>query len=122
MSAFSTLKNKGKDDDNMSMPDFDESRMEKAMSLLAKEAEHLDENDPRQAANLMRKLSDMTGLNLGPNMEEALARMEAGENPEQIESDMGELLEGEDPFDLKKNAAKLLKNTPPKKDEKLYYL
>ena len=70
----------------------------------------------------MRRLSDLTGLNLGPGMEEALARMEAGEDPEQIEADMGDLLEGEDPFDLKKKAGKLLKNAPPKVDEKLYYL
>jgi hypothetical protein len=96
--------------------------MEKAMSLLAREAEHLDENDPRQAANLMRRLSDMTGLNLGPGMEEALSRMEAGEDPEQIEAEMGDLLEGEDPFDLKKKAGKFLKKAPPKVDEKMYYL
>jgi putative FmdB family regulatory protein len=122
MSSFSTLKNKGESENNTDMPDLDESKMEKAMSLLAREAEHLDENDPRQAANLMRKLSDMTGLNLGPGMEEALSRMEAGEDPEQIEAEMGDLLEGEDPFDLKKKAGKLLKKAPPKVDEKLYYL
>jgi len=122
MSSFSTLKNKGEGENNADMPDLDESKMEKAMSLLAREAEHLDENDPRQAANLMRKLSDMTGLNLGPGMEEALSRMEAGEDPEQIEADMGDLLEGEDPFDLKKKAGKFLKKAPPKVDEKMYYL
>jgi len=122
MSTFSTLKNRGEKDDQPSMPDLDESRMEKAMSLLAREAEHMDENDPRQAADLMRRLSDMTGLNLGPGMQEALARMEAGEDPEQIEAEMGDLLEGEDPFDLKKKTGKLLKNAPPKVDEKLYYL
>ena len=122
MSRFSTLKSRGEKDDQTSMPDFDESKMEKAMSLLAREAEHIDENDPRQAVNLMRRLSDLTGLNLGPGMEEALARMEAGEDPEQIEADMGDLLEGEDPFDLKKKAGRLLKNAPPRVDEKLYYL
>jgi len=122
MSTFSTLKNKGENDDKPAMPDLDGSRMEQAMSLLAKEAEHLDENDPRQAANLMRKLSDMTGLNLGPGMEEALTRMEAGEDPAQIEADMGDLLEGEDPFNLKEKAGRLLKKAPPKVDEKLYYL
>ena len=122
LSTFSTLKNRGENDDQSPLPDLDESGMEKAMGLLAREAEHLDENDPRQAANLMRRLSDMTGLNLGPGMEEALARMEAGEDPEQIEADMGDLLEGEDPFNLKKKAGKFLKNAQPKVDEKLYYL
>jgi putative FmdB family regulatory protein len=122
MSSFSTLKNKGEIENSTDMPDLDESKMEKAMSLLAREAERLDENDPRQAANLMRKLSDMTGLNLGPGMEEALSRMEAGEDPEQIEAEMGDILEGEDPFDLKKKAGNLLKNTRPRIDGKLYYL
>ena len=122
MSSFSTLKNKGGNEDNTAIPDLDESRMEKAMSLLAMEAEHLDENDPRQAANLMRKLSDMTGLDLGAGMEEALSRMEAGEDPEQIEAEMGDLLEGEDPFDIKKKAGKFLKKAPPKVDDKMYYL
>jgi len=122
MSSFSTLKNKGEIENSTDMPDLDESKMEKAMSLLAREAERLDENDPRQAANLMRKLSDMTGLNLGPGMEEALSRMEAGEDPEQIEAEMGDILEGEDPFDLKKKAGNPLKNTRPRIDGKLYYL
>ena len=80
------------------MPDIDKSKLEHAMNVLGREAETLDENDPKQAANLMRKLSDMTGMNLGPGMEEALRRMEAGEDPEQIEQEMGDLLEGEDPF------------------------
>jgi putative FmdB family regulatory protein len=121
MSAFSTIKNRGGEDDTP-MPDLDESKMEQAMSVLAKEAEHLDENDPKQAANLMRKLSDMTGLNLGPGMEEALSRMEAGEDPEQIEAEMGDLLEQEDPFSFKDKTAKLRKLRPPKVDAKLYDL
>ena len=121
MSAFSTLKNRA-DDEDVSMPDLDESKMEQAMNVLAREAEHLDEDDPRQAANLMRKLSDMTGLNLGPGMEEALSRMEAGEDPEQIEAEMGDLLEQEEPFSFKEKTAKLLRQRPPAVDEKLYYL
>ena len=45
----------------------------------------------------MRKLFDATGLPVAGGMEEALRRMEAGEDPEKIEEDMGEVLEG-DPF------------------------
>ena len=106
----------------MPMPDFDESKMEKAMNLLASEAEHMDEEDPRQAANLMRKLTDMTGLNLGPGMEEALNRMEAGEDPEAIEAEMGDLLEGEDPFSFQAKSGKIGKKRPPVIDETLYDL
>lgn len=121
MSTFSSPRNRGEEDD-MPMPDMDESKMEHAMNLLAKEAEHVDENDPRQAANLMRKLTDMTGLDLGPGMEEALTRMETGEDPEQIEAEMGDLLEEEDPFSFKEKSSKTAKKSPPRIDEKLYYL
>ena len=55
-------------------------------------------------------------------MEEALSRMEAGEDPEQIEAEMGDLLEGEEPFSFKEKTHKLLKQRPPKVDEELYYL
>jgi hypothetical protein len=121
ISTFSTLKNMGGEGD-MALPDMDESRLENAINLLAKETEHLDENDPRQAANLMRKMTDMTGLNLGSGMEDAIARMEAGEDPAQIEAEMGDLLEGEYPFSFKERSRRLIRQHPPKVDEKLYYL
>lgn len=120
MSVFATPRNKGEEDDTP-LPDLDENKMERAMNLLAKEAEHIDENDPKQAANLMRKLTDMTGLNLGPGMQEALNRLEAGEDPEKIEAEMGDILE-EDPFSFEKKSFNALKHHPPKVDDKLYDL
>ena len=103
---------------------IDESKMEQAMSMLAREAEGMNEEDPRQAANLMRKLSDMTGLELGPGMNEALQRMEKGEDPEQVEAEMGDLLESEEPFILPEKKAKAAKARParPIKDDTLYDL
>ena len=121
MSVFSVSKNRGEEED-MTLPDMDESKMEAAMNVLAKEAEHMDEDDPKQAANLMRKLTDMTGMDLGPGMEEALTRMEAGEDPETIEQEMGDILESEDPFTLKKKIMKAARDSAPKVDEKLYDL
>ena len=103
---------------------LDEAKVEKAMQALAGEADKINEDDPRQAANMMRKLSDMTGLKLGRGMEEALARMESGEDPEQIEAEMGGLLEEEDPFELpeKKGGATTGRRTAPARDETLYDL
>jgi hypothetical protein len=69
--------------------------MEKAMESLAAEAEHINENDPRQAVDFMRKLTDMTGIRLGEKMEDALSRMEAGEDPEVIEQELGDIDESE---------------------------
>ena len=121
MSAFATVRNRGEAEDSP-LPDIDESKMEKAMNLIAREAEHMDEKDPRQAANLMRKLTDITGLNLGPGMEEALRRMEAGEDPDAIEAEMGDLLGDEEPFDLKEKSKRSGKLRPPRVDDKLYDL
>jgi len=115
---------KAKESDPMDDLPLDESKMEQAMNVLSREAENLDEDDPRQAANLMRKLSDMTGLKLGPSMDEALERMERGEDPEQVEAEMGDLLEGEDPFILPGAKAKAdkVKRPEPTRDETLYDL
>jgi len=103
---------------------FDDVKMEQAMKMLAGEADKIDEDDPRQAANLMRKLSHMTGLELGEGMDEALSRMEKGDDPEQIEADLGDLLEGEEPFILpdKKGRGIKTKHPSPLKDETLYDL
>lgn len=122
MSVFSTLRG-GDEEGELPLPDMDEAKMEQAMNVLARESQNLDEEDPRQAANLMRKLTDMTGMNLGPAMEEALQRMEAGEDPDQIEAEMGDLLEGEEPFAFKEKGSRNLRRLrPPKVDDTLYDL
>lgn len=122
MSAFAVT-GRAKEDGDMDDLPFDESKMEQAMQMLAGEAEKIDEDDPRQAAGLMRKLTDMTGMELGSGMEEALSRMERGEDPEQIEAEMGDLLESEDPFQLTgKKGTKAAQRRPPRRDETLYDL
>jgi hypothetical protein len=74
---------------------IDEARMEKAVEALASEAEGIDENNPRQAADLMRKFSAMTGLKLGDKMEDALAKLESGADPDSLEQEMGDLNEND---------------------------
>ena len=101
---------------------MDESQLESAMESLASEADGIDENDPRQAANVMRKLFDATGMPLGGGMQEALKRMESGEDPEKIEEDMGDLLEA-DPFAgeaAKKSTERRIPKRPAAHDPHLY--
>jgi len=102
---------------------FDESKMEKAIQMIGREAENINENDPKQAADLMRKLSDAAGLKLGSGMDEAIRRLEKGEDPDRIESEMGDMLEQEEPFSLsgKKGTGRLKRNAPLR-DETLYDL
>lgn len=106
------------------LPDIDESKMEQAMAQLASEAEGVDEDNPRQVARMMRKLLDSAGMPLGGNMEEAIRRMEAGEDPEKIEEEMGDLLDGDDLFQAglaaRRRAGK--KKRPPNVDPQLYDL
>ena len=122
MSAFA-FTGRAKEDGEIDDLPFDESKMEQAMQMLAGEAEKIDEDDPRQAAGLMRKLTDMTGLELGSGMEEALSRMERGEDPEQIEAEMGDLLESEDPFQITgKKGRDAARRRQPRRDDTLYDL
>lgn len=100
---------------------IDESKMVQAMAMLANEADKINEEDPRQAAALMRKLSDVTGLKMGQGMEEALIRLEQGEDPEKIEEEMGDLLEDEELFTLAKTAKGRIK-LMPNVDETIYDL
>lgn len=51
----------------------------------------LDENDPKSLARFMRKMANETGEDLGPEFTEVVERLEAGENPEEIERSLPEL-------------------------------
>jgi putative FmdB family regulatory protein len=56
----------------------------------------VDENDPRSLARAMRRMSDETGEPIEPEMEEALGRLEAGEDPESVMAEMDEQMGGGD--------------------------
>lgn len=122
MSTFATI-GKAKEDDGDTLNGLDETKMEQAFAGMMRDAEGMNEDDPRQMANLMRKFSQKTGISLGDQMEEALSRMEAGEDPDRIEQEMGDLLDSDDAFSLdiiKKKIGK--RSTTPLHDETLYEL
>jgi putative FmdB family regulatory protein len=79
-------------------PGLDETRLMNAFASMAGELENLDQDDPKQAAQTMRKLFEATGLKLGDGMAEAIRRMEAGEDPDQIDAELGDVLDQENPF------------------------
>lgn len=123
LSSFATI-GKAKDPEGEGLPaGLDEGKMERVLAGLMREAEGLNEEDPRQMAGLMRKFMDQTGINLGERMEEAMARMEAGEDPDQVEQEMGDLLDGDEPFSLEtvRNRVQGLARRP-RHDERLYEL
>jgi putative FmdB family regulatory protein len=109
-------------------PDIDDEKLERVMDELARETEGVNEDDPRQMARMMRKLFGSTGMPIGERMEEALRRMEAGEDPDRVEEEMGDFMDEEESLfgeageagGRLRGLARKLK--PPAVDETLYDL
>ena len=75
------------------MPDLNDPRIERAMMEMEHEMEHLDENNPKHMARMMRKMKDLMPPGSMPKeLDVAIKRLEAGEDPEKIEADMGDVL------------------------------
>lgn len=74
------------------MPDMDDPRVMQAMSELERDMEHMDENNPRHLAHMMKKMRDVMPPGTMPKeIDVAIKRLEAGEDPEKIEEDMGDV-------------------------------
>jgi putative FmdB family regulatory protein len=74
------------------MPDADDPRIMRAMNELERDMAHLDENNPKHMAHIMRKMKDvMPGGTMPKELDVAIKRLEAGEDPEKIEADMGDI-------------------------------
>lgn len=132
-SRFAALRGgSGKDeaDDESPFGGLDDERMERAMASMAGEMAGLGEGDgpedPRALARMLRKFGDATGLDAGPRMEDMLRRLEAGEDPDDLEAEMGGDEAGGEDGDLSeffqvRKAAKA-RQRRPKVDETLYFL
>lgn len=67
-------------------------RAEREMFKLMEQAESIDESDPRQLGRFLRRMTEIVGDEGGPEMKEAIRRLEAGEDPEKLEEEYGDLL------------------------------
>lgn len=80
-------------EDREPMPDMDDPRVMRAMGELERDMDHMDENNPKHMAHMMRKMKDILPAGTVPKeLDVAIKRLEAGEDPEKIEEDMGDLL------------------------------
>jgi putative FmdB family regulatory protein len=95
---------------------LDDPRIEREMLRLMQDAERMDEHDPRQLGQLMRRMSEVSGEGFDPAMEEAVRRLEAGEDAERIEEDLGDALDGSGSLSATSGPA------APSYDEGLYEL
>lgn len=83
----------GGGEDEGPMPDMDDPRVMRAMGELERDMEHMDENNPRHMAHMMKKMKDILPAGSMPKeMDVAIKRLEQGEDPEKIEADMGDVL------------------------------
>lgn len=98
MSSFSMISGggNGNNESDASTPDLsdvDEAHMMRAMGELEKDMAHLDENNPKHMAHMMRKMQQSMPEGMLPKeMDTAIKRLEAGEDPDKIEEDMGDIL------------------------------
>ncbi len=77
------------------MPNVEDPRVARAMGEIERDLDHMDENNPRHMAHLMKKMKDLMPPGSTPKeLETAIRRLEAGEDPEKIEEDMGDALSG----------------------------
>jgi putative FmdB family regulatory protein len=103
---------------------MDDGDLDKLMGSMMSDMEHLgDTEDPRQLAQIFRRFGEAAGMEPGTRMEEMLARLEAGEDPDELE---GEFDEGDDDsldefFKFKKRVAGAAARKP-RVDDTLYFL
>lgn len=133
MSGFAVI-GKAKEPGEGADENSEDPRMEAAMAELEREMAGMDEEnpDPRQMGHLMRRMSELTGEKLPDVMEEMVGRLEAGEDPDKLEEEYGDLpdlddlgedgadAEGGDSAERRKAFLKRLRG--PVQDPKLYEL
>src|SRR5439155_2958692 len=74
-------------------PGLDDSRVARAMAEMERDMVHMDESNPKHLAHMMRKMKDVLPPGAMPKeLDVAIKRLEAGEDPEKIEADMGDML------------------------------
>jgi putative FmdB family regulatory protein len=103
---------------------LDEERVERAMESLAGEMERMgDTEDPKALGTLFRRFGELTGLEPGPRMQEALSRLETGEDIEAIEGDLDLAEDSDDLSELFQLRKKLLRRARrPRVDDTLHFL
>ena len=77
----------------------DEAKLEQLMSEFAPGMQDSGEDDPRQMAQLMKRMFEISGSEPTGAMLEAIKRMEAGEDPDAIDEQIGSDIDAQDdPF------------------------
>jgi hypothetical protein len=76
--------------------DMDDAKMEAAMNAMEREFGSVadsDNPDPRAMAAMMRRMGEITGQKMPAEMDEVIARLEKGEDPDKLEEEYGDVFE-----------------------------
>jgi hypothetical protein len=126
VSKFAFLRGAKEPSESDPFADMDETKMEAMMADLERDMAGMDETnpDPRALGHVMRKMTDALGDKAPAEMREMIRRLEAGEDPEKLEAEFGDLGDGEEGegADFFAQTVKKLKAglRAPKRDSKLY--
>ncbi len=71
------------------------SRMESEVMRMADGLDEKDAENPRVMAQMMRRIAEASGEPMTPTMTEMFRRLEAGEDPDALEEELGPQLEAE---------------------------
>lgn len=100
-------------------------RMDRVLGELQREMAGIDDKnpDPRAIGQLMRRMSDATGQTMPDEMNQMIERLEAGEDPEKLESEFGDVLDNlnfpDSPTDLP-GVTPRVRPRAPQRDPVLY--
>lgn len=108
LSQFATFSSRKTEGDSKDFP-LDESKMFRAIQMMGDDMENANDNDPKQMVSLLRKFNKALGVKMNDKVEEALVRMETGESPEEVASEIEEEITSENLFEEKKKPGKQLK-------------
>jgi hypothetical protein len=104
-------------------------RMEQVMSEMEREFSSMGDTenpDPRMLARMMRRMTELGGEKVPPVMQEMIARLERGEDPEKLEAEFGDVMDGFDaamgdsPEEQALAATLRKRRNPVTRDPKLY--
>jgi putative FmdB family regulatory protein len=124
-SSFATLRHTGESEGDDPLDRLGDDKLEQVMESMAGDLAGLEEGaeDPRALAHLFRKVGEAAGLEPGPRLQEMLARLEAGEDPDSLEDELGDDAEDDSLDDLfRTRKALAARRRKPAVDDTLYFL
>ena len=126
VSRFAVIGKAKEDSGDDPFAGIDEAKMEGFMAEMERDMSGMDETnpDPRQLGRFMRKMTDLMGDKTPPELREMVKRLEAGEDPEKLEEQFGDMESGEEGASdaLFSQFMKKVKSAgrQPQRDPKLY--